>query len=80
LRFRTRVYDETTVAPNPTEDEVTIYPSKNLIGRRFSILDHTGRRVADGKLIDYTLDMSDFSAGLYTLTIEGEKPMKIVKH
>ncbi len=80
LHFETNLYEKTTVAPNPTDSKVTIYPSKNLIGNRFTILDNAGRIVADGDLLDYTIDLSNFSTGLYILKINGEKPMKIIKH
>jgi Zn-dependent metalloprotease len=80
LRFETDLYEETTFAPNPTENKVTIYPSKNLIGNHFIILDNTGRRVVEGDLLDYSIDLTNFLAGVYTLKIEGEPPMRIVKH
>jgi Zn-dependent metalloprotease len=80
LFFETKVYPETTVAPNPTDKSVTIYPSKNLIGNRFSIYDNAGKQVGSGELIDYTIDLSILSPGIYTLKIDEEKPMKIVKH
>jgi hypothetical protein len=80
LFFETDVYGETTVAPNPTNSKITIYPSKNLIGNRFTILDNAGRIVTDGKLLAYTFDLSDLSAGIYTLKIDGGKTMKIMKY
>ena len=80
MQFETDLYEETTFAPNPTDSKITIYPSKNLIGNRFSIYDNTGRIVADGELLDYTIDLSNFSAGIHTLKIDGEKPVKIFKH
>jgi Zn-dependent metalloprotease len=78
--FETSLYGETAFAPNPTDRAITIYPSKNLIGNRFSILDTAGREVVNGKLPDYTIDLLNFPAGIYTLKIEGEKPVKIFKH
>ena len=78
--FETNLYLETTFAPNPTDSKITIYPSKNLIGKRFGIYDNAGRAVASGELLDYTFDLSDFFAGFYTLKIDGEKTIKIVKH
>lgn len=78
-RFQTNVYVETTLAPNPTDSKITIYPSRNLIGNRFSIHDNAGRTVADGKLIDYTIDLSGIQPGIYTLQIQGEKTIKIFK-
>jgi hypothetical protein len=80
LFFETSLYQETALAPNPTNNKVTIYPSKNLIGNHFIIHDNAGRIVVDGELWDYTIDLSDFSTGIYTLKIDGENPMKIVKH
>ncbi len=80
VRFKTDLYDETTFGPNPTGSIVTLKPSKNLIGNRFIIFDNAGRVVANGELRDYSINFSDFSAGTYTLKIDGENPMRIVKH
>ncbi|WP_276372188.1 M4 family metallopeptidase [Chryseolinea sp. H1M3-3] len=79
IRFETSLYEETRLAPNPTADKITIYPSKNLIGNHFIILDNTGRIVTEGALRDYTINLYNFNPGLYTLKIDGETPMKIVK-
>lgn len=80
LFFETKVYPETTVAPNPTDKSVTIYPSKNLIGNRFSIYDNAGKQIATGDLFDYTIDLTTFPTGIYTLKIDGEKHLRIVKY
>ncbi len=80
IRFVTSLYEATTFAPNPTENEINIYPSINLIGNHFSIYDNAGRRVVNGELLNYTIDLSGFSPGIYTLKIDGEKPIKIMKH
>lgn len=79
VKFTTELYDATSLAPNPTNGEFTIYPSRDLIGNRFSILDNTGLEVANGKLLDYTINLSELSPGIYILRISGEKPMKIFK-
>ncbi|HEY5919984.1 MAG TPA: T9SS type A sorting domain-containing protein, partial [Chryseolinea sp.] len=78
--FETELYEETTFAPNPTNSKITIRPSKDLIGNHFSIYDNTGRILADGELLDYTIDLSYFSAGVHILIIDGEKPIKIIKN
>jgi hypothetical protein len=70
--FETELYDETTFAPNPTDGKVTIRPSKNLIGKHFTIMDNTGRLLFSGELRDYTIDLSNFSAGIHILKIDGE--------
>ncbi len=80
LLFETKLYGETTFAPNPTDNKITIYPSKNVIGNHFSIHDSAGKIVASGELLDYTIDLTDFSTGIYILKIEGEKNIKIVKY
>jgi Zn-dependent metalloprotease len=80
LHFETDLYEETALAPNPTDSKITIYPSKNLIGNHFSIHDNAGRVLVDGELLDYTMDLSNFPPGIYALKIEGEKTMKIVKN
>jgi hypothetical protein len=78
--FETSVYQETTVAPNPTDKSITIYPSKNLIGSRFGIYDNAGKLVVYGDLLEYTIDLSLLPTGIFTLKIDGEKSMKIVKY
>jgi hypothetical protein len=80
LVFETNLYAETTFAPNPTDSKTTIYPSRNLIGSYFSIYDTAGKMIVSGELLDYTIDLTNFSIGIYTLKIDGEKPMKMVKH
>jgi Zn-dependent metalloprotease len=78
--FETEFYEETTFAPNPTNGKITIRPSKDLIGSHFSIFDNAGRKLADGELRDYTIDLTYFSAGVHILIIDGEKPIKIFKY
>jgi Zn-dependent metalloprotease len=78
--FETKVYSTTTVAPNPTNDKIIIYPSRDLIGMSFQLLDFTGKLAGEGTLNDYTFDLSGLPEGIYILRIEGEDPMKIVKH
>ncbi|MBI1769208.1 MAG: M4 family metallopeptidase [Bacteroidetes bacterium] len=78
--LETKLYDETVLSPNPTDNKATIYPSKNLIGNYFNIYDNTGRIAAFGELLDYTINMSDFPPGIYNLKIDGEKPIRIVKY
>lgn len=77
--FETNAYGETTVAPNPTDKSMSIYPSKDLIGNSFIIYDNTGKKLISGQLLDYTFDLSVLSPGFYTLQIDGEKPLKILK-
>ncbi|NOS91846.1 MAG: T9SS type A sorting domain-containing protein [Cyclobacteriaceae bacterium] len=77
--FETNAYGETTVAPNPTDKSITLFPSKNLIGNLFAIYDNSGKQVISGQLLDYTFDLSVLSPGFYTLQIDGEKPLKILK-
>ncbi len=77
--FETNAYGETTIAPNPTDKSITLFPSKNLIGNFFGIYDNSGKQIVSGQLLDYTLDLSLLSPGFYTLKIDGEKPLKIIK-
>jgi Zn-dependent metalloprotease len=77
--FETNLYQETAFAPNPTDREITIFPSKNLIGNQFVIFDNAGRQVANAELLDYTINLSILPPGIYTLKIEGEKLMKVIK-
>jgi Zn-dependent metalloprotease len=78
--FTTKAYEATTFGPNPTDDKVTIHPSKDLIGNRYTLIDNAGRIVAQGFMRSYTFDLSGLSSGLFILKIEGEDPMKIFKH
>ena len=80
VQFETNLYNETAVTPNPTDSKITIHPSKNLIGNNFSIYDNAGKRLADGQLIDYTIDLTNFSPGVYMLKIDGEKILRIIKY
>lgn len=80
LNFETNLYEATTFAPNPTNKDITIYPSRKLIGNRFSIHDNTGRQVYNATLLNYTIDLSMLSPGIYVLRIDGEKLIKISKY
>jgi hypothetical protein len=64
----------------PVDGKTTIYPARNLIGTRFSISDNMGKKEVTGELHNYVIDLSGFSAGVYILKIDGEKPIKISKH
>ncbi|WP_165823819.1 M4 family metallopeptidase [Pseudochryseolinea flava] len=80
LRIKTALYDETTISPNPTTGVFTIYPASSLIGNQFVMYDNVGRIVARGILTDYTLDLSNYLPGMYSLKIDGEKLMRVVKY
>lgn len=80
IRFQTGLYSSLSITPNPTSGMVTIYPAKKLLGHRYFILDNIGRPVVSGILEKYMLDFSTLSAGMYTVIIEGEKPVKIVRN
>src|SRR5690606_27324953 len=70
VEFTTDLYGNTLFAPIPTPDRVTIYPSENLIGNHFSIVDNTGRIIIDAALRDYTIDLSGFPPGVYILMVD----------
>lgn len=80
IRFGTGLYSQMSIAPNPTAGLVTVYPARTLLGSRFVIYDIRGRPVAGGTLLDYNIDLSGLSAGIYTVVISGERPVKIVRH
>ena len=42
--------------------------------------DNAGKQVVYGELLEYTIDLSILPIGVYTLKIDGEKTMKIVKY
>jgi hypothetical protein len=77
--FETLLYTKTVYFPNPTNNQVTIHPSKNLIGNPFVLCDNLGKIIASGILTDYRIDLSTASPGIYLLKIEGEAFMKITK-
>lgn len=79
VSFSTSLYGEMSFGPNPTSGKVTILPDESLIGRNFSVLDPVGRQVIHGQLLDYTIDLSEFAAGIYTVRIDGEGPMRVAK-
>jgi Zn-dependent metalloprotease len=79
IQFITNLYDKTTIAPNPTNDAITLYPSKHLIGNQFRIYDDTGRTMMEGKVLGYTFDLAALKAGVYILKIDQEQAMKIMK-
>lgn len=79
VSFTTSLYGEMSFGPSPTSGKVTILPDKSLIGRNFSVLDPVGRQVIHGQLLDYTIDLSEFAAGIYTVRVEGEVPMRVAK-
>ncbi|HTH56590.1 MAG TPA: M4 family metallopeptidase [Cyclobacteriaceae bacterium] len=78
--FETTLYPETTCSPNPTDGKVTLNPSKNLIGNHFDLFDNLGQHAITGTLLDYTIDLSAFPSGIYTLKIDGEKTIRISKY
>ena len=79
-RFTTKYQAETTFVPNPTNDKVTIFPSVDMTGRRYTVHDSSGRLVLSGQITDYEIDFSFFAPGVYALRIEGEKVMRVVRN
>jgi Zn-dependent metalloprotease len=71
------ILTETTIFPNPSEGELTIKPATSSIGKKAVIMDMKGKVMQEGVLEEINLiDVSSYSAGLFLLLIEGEKPMK----
>jgi Zn-dependent metalloprotease len=79
LVFKTGSYAQTTLAPNPSDHSVTVFPSQDLIGKRFYFYDNMGKLLATGNLQDYTIDLSGLNPGIYNVVIDGERPMKMIK-
>jgi hypothetical protein len=73
--------DKIEISPNPTLNSITI--KRDLIKEEsFSIFDHLGRVVLNGKLngISTEVNISALPKGIYTLKIEGNyQPAQIVK-
>ena len=68
---------ETLLFPNPSDGEITLLPSNNLLGKKAVIMDMRGRVMREGVLEEINIiDISSYSSGLFLLLIEGEKPMK----
>jgi hypothetical protein len=60
------------VYPNPTNSNITLEVSSDLIGKKYSILDFSGRIILDGKISSTQehIDLQNVARGAYYLSIE----------
>jgi len=66
--------------PNPSNNQFTISASEPLLNSVYTLSDELGRILISGKLISYdtTVDVSQFSEGIYYLAIEGRSKKLII--
>jgi hypothetical protein len=70
------------VYPNPTNSNITLQVSSELVGRTYSIQDFSGRAIINGKIrsTQDQIELQDFARGAYYLSIEnGSAVTKIIK-
>lgn len=68
--------------PNPTNNNITLEASSELVGKRYSILDFSGRTIRDGKIssTQEQIELEHVARGVYYLSIEnGSSVIKLVK-
>jgi hypothetical protein len=70
-----------SIYPNPSSSWVNIKADYSLTGKIYSLIDLNGRTLKTGITAENTsLDLSEFSSGLYYLKIEGiSQVFKIIK-
>ena len=74
--------DYIIIYPNPTKNNITLEVSSELVGRRFSILDFSGRTIRDGKIssAQEQIDLEHVARGAYYLSIENSSSVtKLIK-
>ena len=70
------------VYPNPTNSNITLEVSSELVGRRYSIRDFSGRIIRDGKITSTQeqIDLQHVARGAYYLSIENSSAVtKLIK-
>jgi hypothetical protein len=71
------------VYPNPTNNNITLEVSSELVGKRYSILDFSGRIILEGIITSTQeqINMQDVARGAYYLSIENSSSVtKVIKH
>jgi hypothetical protein len=70
------------IYPNPTNGNITLETSSELVGKMYSILDFSGRIIREGKISSAQehIDLQGVARGVYYLSIEnGSSVIKLVK-
>ena len=70
------------VYPNPTNGNITLEVSSELVGKRYSIRDFSGRIIRDGKIssTQEQIDLQNVARGAYYLSIENSTSVtKLIK-
>jgi hypothetical protein len=70
------------IYPNPTNSNITLEVSSDLVGKRYSIVDFSGRILLDGKISSNQehIDLQNVARGSYYLSIEnGSSVTKLIK-
>ncbi len=70
------------VYPNPTNCNITLEVSSELVGKRYSIRDFSGRTIRDGKITSTQeqIDLQNVARGAYYLSIENSSSVtKLIK-
>jgi PKD repeat protein len=72
----------TNIYPNPSTGVYQLSVSEQMIGKRYTISDLTGKYVRDGiiKNTNQEISLEDVSAGSYILYLENSKAMKLIKY
>lgn len=68
--------------PNPTNNNITLDVSSAMVGKRYSILDFSGRTIREGKISSNQeqIELEHVARGVYYLSIEnGSSVIKLVK-
>jgi Concanavalin A-like lectin/glucanases superfamily/Secretion system C-terminal sorting domain len=69
-----------TLYPNPSKNSIKISNTSELNGKKFAILDFTGKTVHNGAFTDEnSIDVSGLTTGLYLLKVEGSGTTKFIK-
>jgi len=73
--------DDIVMYPNPARENIRLDLQPNTVGREYTITDMAGKVVGSGTLaeVSNSVDISALSAGIYSVAVTGNNPMKLVK-